>query len=50
MVQVGTYLNVVDNSGVRIAYCIRVFGGYKRRYACLGDLIVVVVSRGSDSS
>ena len=45
MVQVGTYLNVVDNSGVRVVYCIRVLGGYKRRYASLGDILVVVVNR-----
>jgi large subunit ribosomal protein L14 len=45
MVQLGSYLKVVDNSGVRFAYCIRVPGGYKRRYARLGDTLTVVVNR-----
>ena len=45
MIQVGSYLKVVDNSGVRFAYCIRVVGGYKRRYAFLGDTLTVVVNR-----
>jgi len=41
----GSYLKVVDNSGVRFVYCIRVSGGYKRRYARLGDTLTVVVNR-----
>ena len=45
MIQVGSYLKVVDNSGVRFAYCIHVPGGYKRRYAGLGDTLTVVVNR-----
>ena len=45
MIQVGSYLKVVDNSGVRFAYCIRVVGGHKRRYAFLGDVLTVVVNR-----
>ena len=45
MVQVGTYLNVVDNSGVRLVYCIRVGRGFKQRYAGLGDSLIVVVNR-----
>lgn len=45
MIQVGTYLKVVDNSGARMAYCIRVTSGFKRRYAHLGDTILVVVDR-----
>ena len=45
MIQIGTYLNVVDNSGVRMVYCIRITGGFKRRYARLGDLLTVVVDR-----
>ena len=45
MIQVGSYLKVVDNSGVRFAYTIRVPGGFKRRYARLGDTLTVVVNR-----
>ena len=45
MIQVGSYLKVVDNSGVRFVYCIKIFGGFKRRYARLGDSVVVVVNR-----
>jgi len=45
MVQVGTSLRVVDNSGGRAAYCIRIVGGYKKRYARIGESVVVVVSR-----
>lgn len=36
-------LNVADNTGARIAQCIRVLGGYKKRYAQLGDIITVVI-------
>lgn len=43
MVQVGTILNVVDNSGARKACCIKVLSGYKKRYAMIGDLIVVSI-------
>lgn len=43
MIQVGTILNVIDNSGARKVRCIKVLFGYKRRYALLGDLIMVSV-------
>ncbi|MDR2864522.1 MAG: 50S ribosomal protein L14 [Spirochaetaceae bacterium] len=43
MVQVETFLNVADNSGARTVQCIKVLGGSKRRYASIGDLIVVAV-------
>jgi len=43
MIQVGTYLNVADNSGARSVACIKVLKGYKQRYAVLGDLILVSV-------
>jgi len=45
MIQNGTYLNVIDNSGAKICYCIKVFFGFKRKYAFIGDLIVVSVKR-----
>ena len=35
----------MDNSGARAAYCIRILGGHKKRYAKVGDSVVVVVSR-----
>lgn len=43
MIQVQTYLKVADNSGARAVQCIRVLGGYKRRYAHVGDIIVAAV-------
>ena len=43
MVQVETFLNVADNSGAKIAQCIKVLGGTKRKYASIGDIIVVAV-------
>ena len=43
MIQVGTVLNVIDNSGARKICCIKVISGYKRRYAFAGDLIMVSV-------
>jgi len=43
MVQVETFLNVADNSGAKIVQCIKVLGGSKRKYAGIGDIIVVAV-------
>ncbi|MDR2471753.1 MAG: 50S ribosomal protein L14 [Treponema sp.] len=43
MVQVETFLNVADNSGAKIAQCIKVLGGSRRKYASIGDIIVVAV-------
>ncbi|MFA5023618.1 MAG: 50S ribosomal protein L14 [Patescibacteria group bacterium] len=43
MVQVQTYLKVADNSGAKEVQCIRVLGGYKKRYARVGDIIVAAV-------
>jgi large subunit ribosomal protein L14 len=43
MIQSETKLTVADNSGARVLYCIKVLGGSKRRYASLGDIIVVSV-------
>ena len=43
MIQVQTELNVADNTGARIVECIKVLGGSKRRYASVGDNIVVAV-------
>lgn len=43
MVQQESRLNVADNSGARNVLCIRVLGGTKKRYASIGDKIVVTV-------
>ncbi|MDA3899018.1 MAG: 50S ribosomal protein L14 [Spirochaetes bacterium] len=43
MIQMQTYLNVADNSGVKKVQCIKVLGGSNRRYAAVGDVIVVAV-------
>ena len=43
MIQVQTELNVADNTGARVLECIKVLGGSKRRYASVGDSIVVSV-------
>lgn len=43
MIQEYTWLNVADNTGARQVRCIKVLGGSKRRYAHLGDTIVVTV-------
>ncbi|MEA2061503.1 MAG: 50S ribosomal protein L14 [Thermodesulfobacteriota bacterium] len=43
MIQAETRLTVADNSGAREVYCIKVLGGSKRRYAGIGDIIVVSV-------
>ena len=43
MIQMQTNLDVADNSGARRVMCIKVLGGAKRRYASVGDKIVVSV-------
>ena len=43
MVQSETVLDVADNSGARKVLCIKVLGGTRRKYASLGDIIVVSV-------
>ncbi|MBI3395909.1 MAG: 50S ribosomal protein L14 [Spirochaetia bacterium] len=43
MIQQETYLDVADNTGARKVLCIRVLGGSGRRYASVGDVIVVAV-------
>jgi large subunit ribosomal protein L14 len=43
MIQMQTELEVADNSGARRVECIKVLGGSKRRYASIGDVIVVTV-------
>jgi len=43
MIQTETVLNVADNSGAKKVLCIKVLGGTRRRYARIGDVIVVTV-------
>lgn len=43
MIQQQTYLTVADNSGAKVAMCIRVLGGTRRRYARIGDVIIVAI-------
>lgn len=43
MIQMQTTLDVADNTGARSVMCIKVLGGSKRRYASVGDIIVVSI-------
>lgn len=45
MIQMQTILDVADNSGAKVAYCIKVLGGTRRRTASLGDIIVLSVKK-----
>lgn len=47
MIQQESRLNVADNSGAKEVLCIKVLGGSKRRYASVGDVIVVTVKEAS---
>ncbi|MFC1838786.1 50S ribosomal protein L14 [Thermodesulfobacteriota bacterium] len=50
MIQVETKLKVADNSGAKLISCIKVLGGSKRRYASVGDIIVVSVKEAIPNS
>ena len=50
MIQTESRLAVADNSGAREVLCIRVLGGTKRRYASVGDVIVVTVKNAIPTS
>ena len=43
MIQVQTKLKVADNSGAKLVMCIRVLGGYRKRYTRIGDIFTVTV-------
>ncbi len=43
MIQMQTEMTVADNSGARLVECIKVLGGSKRRYASVGDTVVITV-------
>ena len=50
MIQQETRLNVADNTGAKQALCIKVLGGSRKRYARLGDVIVVTVKKAIPNS
>ena len=50
MIQAESRLTVADNSGAKEVLCIRVLGGTGRRYASVGDMIVVTVKKAIPSS
>jgi large subunit ribosomal protein L14 len=50
MIQVETRLDVADNSGAKQVACLKVLGGTRRRYAGLGDIIVVSVKEAMPHS
>ena len=47
MIQMQTNLEVADNSGARRVQCIKVLGGSKRKFAGIGDIIVVTVKEAT---
>ena len=47
MIQTETNLSIADNSGAKRVQCIKVLGGSKRRYAAVGDVIVVSVKEAA---
>jgi large subunit ribosomal protein L14 len=50
MIQMRTILDVADNSGAKVVQCIKVLGGSRRRYAALGDIIVVSIKEALPGS
>ena len=50
MIQLRTVLDVADNSGAKRVQCIKVLGGTRRRYARIGDIIVVVIKEAEPQS
>jgi large subunit ribosomal protein L14 len=50
MIQMQTSLEAADNSGAKRLFCIKVLGGTKRKYASLGDVIIVAVKEAIPNS
>ena len=50
MIQMTSVLDVADNSGAKKVYCIKVLGGSRRRYASVGDVIIVSVREAIPNS
>ena len=50
MIQMQSWLDVADNSGAKKAMCFNLFGGSRRRYAEVGDIIVLAVKKAIPTS
>ena len=50
MIQMKTKLDVADNTGAKVAQCIKVLGGTRRRYAAVGDVIVLAIREADPDS
>ena len=50
MIQMQTWLDVADNTGAKLVQCIKVLGGTHRRWAGLGDIVVVSVKKSLPAS
>ncbi len=50
MIQAESFLDVADNSGAKLVQCIKVLGGSRRRYAGLGDIIMVSIKEAIPNS
>ena len=50
MIQMTTVLDVADNSGAKKVFCIKVLGGSRRKYASVGDVIVVSIKEALPNS
>ena len=50
MIQMRTILDVADNSGAKSVMCVKVIGGSRRRYAALGDIIVVAIKEATNNT
>ena len=47
MIQLRSMLQVADNTGAKLAQCIKVLGGSRKRYARLGDIVVVTIKEAA---
>ncbi len=50
MIQTQTMLDVADNTGAKKAMCIKVLGGTRKRYASLGDIIIVTIKEAAPNA
>jgi large subunit ribosomal protein L14 len=50
MIQMQTKMNIADNSGAKEVACIKVLGGSKRRYASIGDIVIVSIKEALPNS
>lgn len=47
MIQLRSMVNIADNSGAKLAQCIKVLGGTRKRYAGLGDIVIVTIKQAA---